>query len=222
MTEAEWATSNDPGRMLRPCRRIIRQHPRKGLLFGVACCERIRHLLIDPRSQAAVEMAARYADGLAGAEQLKRAERAAGAAHVDAFKARGNPGASAEGAAWFVASLDAWFAASQASSFAYAAAEYGLETGREHTAQAHLLRCVFGPLPFRSVAIDPFWLAFCEGSVVQLAQGVYEDRAFDRMPILADALEEAGCTDAGILAHCRQSGKHTRGCWVLDLLLGKE
>ena len=59
-------------------------------------------------------------------------------------------------------------------------------------------------------------------TVVQLAQAIYDDRAFDRIPILADALEEAGCTEAAILGHCRQPGEHVRGCWVVDLLLGKE
>ena len=58
--------------------------------------------------------------------------------------------------------------------------------------------------------------------MVQIAQAIYDDRAFDRMPILADALEDAGCMDQTILNHCRQSGEHVRGCWVVDLLLGKE
>jgi hypothetical protein len=54
-----------------------------------------------------------------------------------------------------------------------------------------------------------------------LAQAIYDDRAFDRLPILADALEEAGCTDADILNHCRRPGEHVRGCWAIDLVLGK-
>jgi hypothetical protein len=58
--------------------------------------------------------------------------------------------------------------------------------------------------------------------VVRLAQSIYDDRAFDRLPVLADALEEPGCTNAEILAHCRLPGEHVRGCWVVDLLLGKE
>jgi hypothetical protein len=58
--------------------------------------------------------------------------------------------------------------------------------------------------------------------VVTLAKSIYEDRAFDRLPILADALEESGCHDPDILAHCRQPGEHVRGCWVVDLLLGRE
>jgi hypothetical protein len=55
-----------------------------------------------------------------------------------------------------------------------------------------------------------------------LAQGIYEEQAWDRLPILADALEESGCTSADILNHCRQPGEHVRGCWVIDLILGKE
>jgi hypothetical protein len=59
-------------------------------------------------------------------------------------------------------------------------------------------------------------------TVETLATTIYDQRAFDRLPILADALEEAGCTDADILSHCRQPGVHVRGCWVVDLILGKE
>jgi hypothetical protein len=58
--------------------------------------------------------------------------------------------------------------------------------------------------------------------VDRLASHIYDSRAFDRLPILADALEEAGCKDAEILAHCRGPGPHVRGCWVVDLVLGKE
>jgi hypothetical protein len=66
------------------------------------------------------------------------------------------------------------------------------------------------------------WLAWDGGAVPRLAQGIDADGAFERLPVLADALEEAGCTDAAILAHCREPGPHVRGCWVVDLLLGKE
>ena len=62
----------------------------------------------------------------------------------------------------------------------------------------------------------------CSRVVSTLACGVYDERAFDRLPILADALEEAGCDDPEILKHCRGEGPHVRGCWALDLLLGKE
>src|SRR5262249_28085522 len=65
--------------------------------------------------------------------------------------------------------------------------------------QADLLRCIFGPLLFRPIAVEPIWLT---PGVVELARTVYDDRAFDGMPIVADALEEAGCTNADILSHC--------------------
>ena len=83
---------------------------------------------------------------------------------------------------------------------------------------ASIFREVFGN-PFRPVTTDPSWLT---ETVVSLATGIYAERAFDRMPILADALEEAGCDHTDILTHCRGDGPHVRGCWVVDLLLGKE
>jgi len=84
-----------------------------------------------------------------------------------------------------------------------------------------LLRCIFGTL-FRPGAIEPAWLAWNDGNIPKLAQAIYDDRAFDRLPILADTLHEAGCTNGDMLGHCRGSGHHVSGCWVLDLLLGKE
>jgi hypothetical protein len=80
-----------------------------------------------------------------------------------------------------------------------------------------IVRCVFGN-PFRPVAVDPAWLT---STVVRLAEGIHADRAFDRLPILADALQDAGCEDADILAHLRGDGPHVRGCWAVDLVLGK-
>lgn len=222
MTEAEWVTSLDPYLMLRPCRRIIRYQSRKGHLFAVACCRRIWHLLADPRSRAAVETAAQFAEGVASEDQLRAAAGAAQAAHAEAFRAKGKVGASAEWAAEFAASPDAWFAASRASNFAYVAAGDGLQPGPEHAAQSHLLRCIFGPLPFRPMTGDASWLAWNDSTIPKLAQGIYEERAFDRLPILADALEEAGCDNTEILSHCRGPGPHARGCWVVDLLLGKQ
>ncbi|MFO0800999.1 MAG: hypothetical protein U0804_26330 [Gemmataceae bacterium] len=84
--------------------------------------------------------------------------------------------------------------------------------------QADLLRDVFGS-PFKPVNFTPAWRT---EAVVGLARGMYESRNFGPMPVLADALEDAGCADADILAHCRGDGPHVRGCWVVDLVLGKE
>ena len=76
--------------------------------------------------------------------------------------------------------------------------------------------------PFAPADINPEWLTARDGAVAKLAQRIYEDRCFDHLPILADALEEAGCTTEGILAHCRSPGPHVRGCWVVDRILAKD
>jgi hypothetical protein len=91
----------------------------------------------------------------------------------------------------------------------------------ERAAQWKLLLDIFDEKP-RLKKIDPDWLRWRDGTIPKLAQAVYDDRAFDRMPQLADALEEAGCDNADILAHCRQPEEHVRGCWVVDLIVGKE
>lgn len=87
----------------------------------------------------------------------------------------------------------------------------------ERRVQAQLIRDIFGN-PFRPVALTPAWV---NPPAKQLTHTIYDDRAFDRLPILADALEEAGCDNADILSHCRGPGPHVRGCWVVDLILGK-
>jgi hypothetical protein len=78
------------------------------------------------------------------------------------------------------------------------------------TSQCHILRDIFGN-PFRPVTINPAWLTWNDGTVVKLAQAIYDERTFDRMPVLADALEDAGCTDPAILGHCRQPGGMSAG-----------
>jgi hypothetical protein len=90
------------------------------------------------------------------------------------------------------------------------------EWRNELSALSHLFRDIFGN-PFRPVSLDPAWLT---STVVLLAKGIYDDRAFDRLPILADALQDAGCDNDDILGHCRGPGPHVRGCWVVDLVLG--
>ncbi|MCU0705490.1 MAG: hypothetical protein MUF18_16070 [Fimbriiglobus sp.] len=88
---------------------------------------------------------------------------------------------------------------------------------RERLLQCDLLRCIFGN-PFRPVSFDPAWIT---ETAVALAAGIYADRALDRLPILADALEDAGCDHPDVLSHCRGPGAHARGCWVVDGVLGR-
>lgn len=83
------------------------------------------------------------------------------------------------------------------------------------------LRDIMGN-PYRSMIIDPDWLAWNGRTVSKLAEAIYEEDAFERLPILGDALEDAGCADEEILSHCRSDGPHWRGCWLIDRLLGKE
>jgi hypothetical protein len=100
-------------------------------------------------------------------------------------------------------------------------------TLREQQAQCELLRCLAGN-PWRPVPPPaPRVFSWNDGCVARLARAAYDDRLPEgrldpaRLAVLADALEEAGCTDADILGHCRSGGEHVRGCWVVDLLLGK-
>ena len=88
----------------------------------------------------------------------------------------------------------------------------------EELAQCHFLRDIFGN-HFRRATLDAAWQT---PEVMTLSQAIYDNRAFDRLPVLARTLETAGCTDADILAHCRQPRVHVRGCWVVDLLLGRD
>jgi hypothetical protein len=88
-----------------------------------------------------------------------------------------------------------------------------------HAAQAGLLRDVFGPLPFRAVAIDAPWLAWKGGTVVQLATAIYEERRWEDIAVLGDALQDAGCDNDDILSHCQSKGPHARGCLLVDAIL---
>ncbi len=85
--------------------------------------------------------------------------------------------------------------------------------------QANFLHCIFGRLPFGSIDINSAWI---DPTVINLANSIYEEWDLSAWPILGDALEESGCTDEPILNHCRQACQHTRGCWVVDSILGKK
>jgi hypothetical protein len=88
----------------------------------------------------------------------------------------------------------------------------------EDRIQCGFIRDIFGN-PFSPVDFDSRWRT---SDVVSLARSMYESRGFTAMPILADALLEARCDNDDILNHCRSEGPHVRGCWVVDLILGKQ
>ena len=98
----------------------------------------------------------------------------------------------------------------------------GSKHDAEQIAQCDLVRDIFGPFRFHSVDVNPAIRAWQNFTIPMLATTIYEERAFDRLPIVGDALEEAGCQDSDILDHCRQPGGHVAGCWVIDLILGNK
>jgi hypothetical protein len=187
-------------------------------LFAVACCRRIWQLLADERSRHAVEVAERYADAQATEEELL-------AVGMDASAVPLNFGdmtsVNATEAALYTTGPTRYLLDSRRPglnpALNAALAVSGNALKREQGHQALLLRDIFGN-PLRPITVDPTWLT---STVVLLAKAIY-DRTFDRMPALADALHEAGCGNDEILSHCRGSAPHIRGCWALDLVLGKQ
>jgi hypothetical protein len=218
MTEAQWLECTDPLTMLNYLRNTASE--RKLRLFACACCRKLWHLLRSVRSRRAVELSERYADGMA---ERKAMTLAGGAACSAAREAAGrttpatwNAIAAAPWAARQAAISEAWFAAVGAFGYARRASEE-----MQHPLGIVLLRDLFGN-PFRATRVEQTWRERKSTTVVKLAQTIYDEPCFNHLPILADALEDAGCDDDAILAHCRQPGEHVRGCWVVDLLLGKE
>jgi hypothetical protein len=213
MTEAQWLACRDPNALLEFLRRqaYARQGRQPGArklrLFACACCRRAWPAITDERSRSAVEVAERYADRRASRQELARAFVAAkAAAHL------GNAAFAAAAVCAPKGNTDR--VAGQA-----ALAGDPRRWAAERAEQADLVRDLFGN-PFRPAPVlDPTWSA---GPVSELARTIYEERSFDRLPLLADALEAAGCAGAALLTHLRAPGPHARGCWALDLLLGKE
>jgi hypothetical protein len=202
-------------------------------LFITNYARRAWHLFQDERCRRAIEVAERSADGQVGEEELlrvyvetcqiksnvnclapeavvadscRRALRTSGritprivgiaAENLARLVAEGAGGKSEQGA-WGEAERAAW------------------ET--ERRVQVDLLREIFGN-PFRPVALDPDWRT---PTVTSLGAAIDSEKAFNLLPILADALEDVGCDDRDVLDHCRSGGEHVRGCWVVDLVLEK-
>jgi hypothetical protein len=218
MTENEWQACTDPNMMLDQAQ--FCGSDRKWRLFASISCHRFYSCFItDRRYQGALDYAERYADGTGTQEEAARVERDLNDIRREtleqAAKLPYDPGAPPTTQDAILDALDWMFYVINIPE-----AEFWLGESEEQLRwQCHIFRDLFGPRPFRDINLDPSWLT---SSVSGLAVSIYSDRAFDRMPILGDALEDAGCDNADILNHCRQPGEHVRGCWVVDLILGKE
>jgi hypothetical protein len=223
MTESEWLACDAPQLMLNQLQIAAGQRrsppsARKCRLFACACCRRAWGLL-GAGCRDYLSLAERVADGAADAAGLisvawdrAEAERDAGSDPVRSGAAR---------AACYAGCPTAAYAADYAPR---SAQEAVAEQKAERKAQAALMRCVFGN-PFRPVTPDPSWRT---SDAVRLGQAVYDERILPvgqvdpvGLAALSDALEEAGCADADVLGHLRGPGPHVRGCWAIDLLLGK-
>jgi hypothetical protein len=228
MDEEVWLASSDPVPMLGWLSDNSRASGRKHRLFAVACCRRIWHLISDPHCRKAIEGAEKYADGRISGAKLAKACKAI-------YPAGGWNRPDARSSIDDYVTEAAFWASQGATAFGHfghlaarvaehvrrirdvAGEAMASEEGGE---QAGLIRDIFGS-PFGPVVVDPTWLTWNDGLVLDLARGIYVERAFEQMPIFGDALEDAGCTDGVILEHCRSRAEHVRGCWVVDALLGK-
>jgi hypothetical protein len=242
MTEAEWLACDDPVAMLS-----VVSGTRALRLFSAAGCRHIWHLLTDERGRRAVEVAERFADGEATEEEREAAFEAAieaqGDAEVQAYDRVGTgllesvgimatAAANAASESWTFDGRHAelyYLVGNPLDALRLETVERGQPVPDPNKADlalfVSLLREIFGN-PFRMVTLDPSLLT---PTVVGLAQAAYGDRHLpsgeldaDRLAVLADALEEAGCADATILTHLHSAGLHVRGCWVVDLLVGKK
>jgi hypothetical protein len=231
MTETEWSACADVQQMLAHV-----ESDRKLRLFSAACCRRLGPLLVEETLNVSVDVLERYADGMATHEELVGAHKAAEAVreilrndYQRSHLGRGNAALAVTGAlldrdlghtpgvACVFAAGAAAAAMSDASNPSAEPTIRAAGIAAEQGAQVVLVRDIFDN-PFRPVEFVHQWRT---ADVLGLARGIYEDRAFDRLPILADALIDAGCDNEDILAHCRSDGPHVRGCWVVDHILRK-
>jgi hypothetical protein len=240
LTEEAWLACPAPDSLLYRALRLGASE-RKLRLVGCACCRLVWHNLIHPQSKAAVEAAERFADGACSVEELSEAgEEAVAVAWPGTQPRRGDRDRRAEyvehvsaAAAAAVTGVEAedgwpfWEHLGDVLERAVEAADsqpFGLSRAAMEAALCDSIRDVLGN-PFRPVTVARAWLT---PNVTSIAQAAYDERLppsgdLDpaRLAVLADALEEAGCADQFILAHCRGPGPHVRGCWVVDLVLGK-
>jgi hypothetical protein len=246
MTEGDWLTAADPQAMLTLLRKR-KVSPRKARLFCVAAVRQVWPLVNDDRSRKTLEVAERFADGAATETELVRARTALRtwalmARRPDSwfcqrvlnFMHRIGPSLGYDSWTYDIPPTAADVAiiaavCDNAVKEARTVLEQALEARDDNPGGASdatalgaarlcdLVRDVFGN-PFRRPAV----LCQCPELVRQMATDIYNERTFEYLPVLADALEEAGCSDAAVLGHLRSAEPHYRGCYALDVILQKE
>ncbi|MGH7174300.1 MAG: hypothetical protein ACRELF_04965 [Gemmataceae bacterium] len=236
MTENEWVNEQHRSQtmllaLLRPGKlQRTKAGKRKLRLFACGCCRLVWGLLVDRRLKEAVIVAEQFAEG-----QTDKTELQAAFSRVIGLTMGGysptDPGVRERTAAHMALSATtarAVSAAIEMTAMPLAMAGYNLGDSKGDAMLCHLLRCTFGN-PFHPVSVNPVWFSWNSAIIPKLAQTIYEERQLPegtldqtRLFILADALEEAGCTDPDILSHLRGSGPHIRSCWVIDCLMGEK
>jgi|SRR5579883_450108 len=219
MTEERWLSSTDQFSLLGYAHRQGRV--RKVRLYSCACCRAANQLHQNAWVRKAIERGESYADGELADSTIERWRREAEKLWVSVRGFEPLPHI----AAVYLAVEDACRHTTDGHyRWAWKRLSSRPESMGQHS-EANveaillpLLRDIFGN-PFRPVVFDPEWRT---SAAVALAVQMYDSRDFGTMPILADALQDAGCDSADILDHCREPGPHVRGCWVVDLVLGKE
>jgi hypothetical protein len=244
MTEAEWLVCTDPSPMLDYMR--SKASDRKLRLFACACCRHVWDWLMDERSRQAIEAAEQYADGLTSDENLNINYNAARAARSIIKRTIPQGGSSppfcaaraaekiVETAVESVIAAVGWVTSAVGFQAIPDPANGDFDNAYEailYFQSFHacpLLQDIFGN-PFRPVTLKPAILSWHDGTIPRIAQSIYKERQFPagtfepaRMSELADALIDAGCDNKELFLHCRSKGPHVRGCWPIDLILGKK
>jgi hypothetical protein len=214
MTEQEWLAATDPWTMVEVLR--DKASERKLRLFACGCVRRHWHALTHAQSRQAIEISEQYADGLVPDEARHDAWDEANNVPLNQPCLEQAAIYAIESGDFSDECIDIALDVVDEVAHWNDIQEGGTEIS-ERIAHCCLLRCILGN-PFRTVPVDTAWHT---ATVVAIARGIYDDRAFDRLPVLADALMDAGCEVPDVLDHCHGDGPHVRGCWVVDAVLGK-
>jgi hypothetical protein len=209
LTRAEWFASTEPDVLLRHVRQVWTLRRKQLCLCG--CCRLLGPPVLADSLRRWVEVAEEVADGNVEEEAL--AAEVVAARKARSMAPLGTPWEWAPTLLLTVAheQPDPW-------GFSRVFEEMQRTLGADASRRVcGLIRDLHDPsgLPGPEAA----WLRTNDGAAVRLAQGIYQRRASDELPVLADVLEDVGCLNPEILDHCRAPGEHFRGCWVLDLLL---